>query len=148
VKIESFVYALSQVFFGEQIARIAPTNRYYSYRLVQPLSNRQINCESWMGVCHAMDLSYVFGHALVEHKQQPDHRDYRLSWDIMQAWTQFAKSGHPGKMGTVEWSQAFDSPVHHGLESMRTMWLDANDYKMVSGFFAPNCDGFWRAKIF
>lgn len=71
-------------------------------------------------------------------------REYKLSYDMIKAWTNFARTGHPGLMGgTTEWPQALD-----GQETVNSMNLDSADYKMMPGFYKEKCDAFWKAKIF
>lgn len=57
------------------------------------------------GAYHSGDLAYVFGTTrLVGHDWQDD--DHQLSNQIMQYWTNFAKTGNPNGQGLPNW-QAF-----------------------------------------
>jgi len=63
---------------------------------------------------------------------------------MIRAWTNFAKRGHPGKMGDMEWEEAItvDDPA------TRFMELDTKDYKMVGDYYRETCDAFWSKRIF
>jgi len=97
-----------------------------------------------MGVCHAEDVVYMFGIPARIQGLFFSKEEYELSIDMIRAWTTFAHTGHPGKMGKVEWSEAM--PVEHA--TLEHMYLDSVDYKMVDRFFVEQCDTFWRPKIF
>jgi len=138
------------MFFAAQYASIVPKpNRYYSYRLVQSVEGGYNGCEQWMNVCHAMDLYYVFGIPLTGYVHSVNERDYQLSVDMIGAWTEFVKSGHPGAMGTTEWKPAFgDGELKATLATLETMILDVGQFRMDKGIFAHNCDGLWRSILF
>ena len=72
--------------------------------------------------------------------------DRQLAVDMVQAWTNFAKTGNPGKMGSVQWKEAFDR--ESGNYFTEHMQLDPINYKMVSGFYKQACDEFWKPRIF
>ena len=135
--------------FGEQFAKVDPGNRYYSYRLVQPLSKGTSGCPLWMGVCHAVDLGYVFGQPIEQHSSgHYSHRDFQLSVDMINSWTSFAKTGHPGMMGNVKWEEAFPKGNTSDLGSHQMMVLDVDHYQNVQGYFKSPCDDFWKSRIF
>jgi len=67
-----------------------------------------------------------------------------LSKDMIRAWTNFAKTGQPGKMGTVEWESAFTN--YHQPET-KYMHLHSGSYKMVAGAYVEVCDNVWRQRI-
>ena len=97
---------------------------------------------SWMGVTHGEDQFYLFQ---TEYAKLNDSL-YHLSQDMIRAWTSFAKSGKPLKMGGfVNWENAFDRTDYKF--TTRYMHLEAGHYKMVGGYFAQNCGAFWKAKI-
>ena len=142
--------------FAHQYAlHSSESNKFYSYRLVQPVTNGLYDCKPWMGVCHAMDLYYVFGKPIANSAINSSYsvNDYKLSKDIIQAWTAFAKYGNLSdtKMGEskVQWTEAFDwKQIKNGLQSHNLMWLDATNYKMVNGYFVDPCDSLYKKKIF
>lgn len=140
------------LFFGEQLAAVsrAATHRrhFYSYRLMQPLSGGTGGCEPWMGVCHAMDLPFVFGRPIEgENSGRYTTGDIQLSRELIQAWTSFAKTGSPGKVGGTVWEEAFLGAKNLG--NLKQLWLDAETgHRVIPGWFSRVCDGFWRAKIF
>lgn len=100
----------------------------------------------WMGVTHAADLQYLF--SLATTKADPEL--YQLSKDIIHAWTSFARSGVPGKLGasTTTWEEAVGG--NKAVKDYRTRYLslEANKYKMVDHFFEATCDSFWKPKLF
>ncbi|KAH9387932.1 Carboxylesterase 5A [Tyrophagus putrescentiae] len=85
-------------------------SHYYSYRLTQPLRSRFPfgDCTGWKGVCHIEDVVYLFA----VNSSQPE--DYKLSKEMLVAWTNFAKTGSPGKLGQqqVEWTEALSTTSH------------------------------------
>lgn len=145
------------MFFGEYAARGVATNnnRFYAYRLMQPFHSTVMRCTPTMGVCHAEELIYVFGHPLNE----PNHtfivnnieytatkEEVQLSKDFIQTWTNFAKTGHIQSVGGVEWRQALD--VHQVNSSVGLMELQVPNYRMVDNYFKERCDGFWKPILF
>ncbi|KAH9490506.1 hypothetical protein DERF_016705 [Dermatophagoides farinae] len=93
----------------------------------------------WMGVCHGADIPYVFHSSSL--KDSPE--DVKLSNDMIRAWTNFAKTGHPGKIGSIEWRQVYEN----GEKSSATTMLLNVEYKMADDVFKDSCDGLWE-KIF
>lgn len=133
---------------SEAFVKIAPTNRYYSYRLVQPLSQGISWCPLWMGVCHAVDVEYVFGTPINSFSSGNfSKEDVQLSVDMITSWTNFAKTGDPGQLGGVKWEQAF-SGGNDDLGSHQMMALSVDHYQIVQGFYKDPCDDFWKSRIF
>lgn len=122
-------------------AHAPPTSRFYSYRLME---YKATMAAKWMGVTHAADLQYLF--SLATTKNDPEL--YQLSKDIIHAWTSFAKSGSPGKLGATSWEEAVGG--NKAVKDYRTRYLslEANKYKMVEHFFEATCDCFWKPKMF
>jgi len=71
----------------------------------------------------------------------------KLSRDMLRAWTNFAKEGHPGKMDHVKWHQALEHPTKNAPHFVNFMALDTH-YEMVDHFYADKCDNFWKPRIF
>ena len=134
--------------FGQQFAQLASdSSRVYSYHLTQPLSLSSTCPHQW-GVCHGTDLEYVFGKPYGEKSfWRHSWRDERLSVDMINSWTSFAKTGDPGEMGGVKWEKAFPSG-NNGIGSHQVMVLDVENYQMVKGYFKDPCEDFWKARIF
>lgn len=134
----------STILFGEHVAKLAPNNRYYSYRVTRhstvpfPILG---GCDGWRGVCHGEDIVYLFAPQMTKTKTA---YEYELSKDMITAWTSFAKTGDPGKMGSVQWTEAFDKDNQY----TRHMTLDSADYRMVSDYYKQTCNVFWQPKIF
>lgn len=134
------------ILFGELIGKRQPHNRYYSYRLMQaPSGTTMFGCDPAAGVGHAMDVPYVFGIPIGLRGIIYNEKEYRLSRDMITAWTSFAKTGHPGMMGSVQWGEAFE-PNSNG--NTKFMALHVDDYKMVSDYYKQRCDAFWKPKMF
>jgi len=115
---------------------------------VQPLSIEiGYGCHMSMGVCHAMDIAYIFGMPIRFRGIPFTEAEYQLSRDMILAWSSFALTGFPGNVGDTEWKSAvtFDGGLHI---ITRHMELVAANYTMVTGYFTENCDAFWKPKIF
>ncbi|XP_075591646.1 acetylcholinesterase-1-like [Dermatophagoides farinae] len=128
--------------FGQRIARMSDIkNNFYSYRLDRRgIAAVKMGCSfEWMGVCHGADIPYVFHSSSL--KDSPE--DVKLSNDMIRAWTNFAKTGHPGKIGSIEWRQVYEN----GEKSSATTMLLNVEYKMADDVFKDSCDGLWE-KIF
>ena len=111
---------------------------------MQPLTSVSLfDCHGWMGVCHAEDIVYLFGFPL-RYSQLFTKEEIQLSKDMIQAWTEYAKTGKMSKIGGVEWTKGYTTEDPYA----RLMELKANNYKMVSDFFKEKCDQFWKPKIF
>ena len=96
--------------------------------------------EKWLGVCHGSDIIYLFG---LDHTRKYEE-DYKLSREMMHAWTSFAKTGHPGLVGSVEWTEAFD-PKDPFTEHIN---LNGDKVAMVKDYFKETCNALWKPKIF
>ena len=130
------------MFYSEQISHLAPSSNYYSYRLVKnyPSPNP---IPAWMGVPHGLDQYYLF--VIPSLAQDPEA--VQLSKDMIRAWTNFAKTGHPGKMGQVQWTPALN-PLTNKDSFTEHMNLDSKNYKMVTKFYSETCNSFWKPKLF
>lgn len=134
------------VLFGEQFGKLSPGQHFYSYRLVRPTLAPDFNCTGWKAVCHGEDIVYLF--IIPYIKSNPELS--QLSRDMIHAWTSFAKTGQPGKLGDVEWTEAFERNSDHSISNPVTkhMSLDSVNYKMIPDFYKETCDVFWKPKIF
>ncbi|KAH9403515.1 hypothetical protein TYRP_015410 [Tyrophagus putrescentiae] len=143
------------VLYGEQFAKVTPTRRHYAYKVSLPTSIGIMGCRGWMGVCHGEDVVYVFGVPVRVRGLIFSEAEYRLSRDMILAWTNFAKTGVPGKVGgvaedgggnrttsAITWTEALDQGTVDYLN------LDSNDYRMVKAAYRDKCDAFWKPKIF
>ena len=72
--------------------------------------------------------------------------DYALSKDMINAWTSFAKTGHPGMMGSsgVQWDKAIDK----ANPFTKHMNLDVKNYRMITDYYRETCNVFWKSKMF
>ena len=135
------------ILFGEAYAALQPTKRFYSYRLTQPLSVPYLGCEPSLGVCHVGDLLYLFGAPIALRGVLYSEDEYQLSRDMIRAWANFAKVGNPGRMGSVQWEEAFERNAAAAPETSY-MELNVKSYRMHRGFYRATCDSFWKPKIF
>ncbi|XP_070577223.1 cholinesterase-like isoform X2 [Ptychodera flava] len=53
---------------------------------------------SWMGTVHGDEISYVFGHPLIQERSDTDEVDIAVSRQIMEYWGNFAKYGNPNTL--------------------------------------------------
>lgn len=83
---------------------------------------------------------YLFG----VHYTKSHPADYKMSQEMISAWTSFAKTGSPGKLGTVEWKEA----ITEGDAYTSHMNLNTADLKMVKDAYKETCNAFWKPKIF
>lgn len=85
--------------------------------------------------------------------------DYRLSREMLTAWTNFAKTGSPGGLKgkeegkEVQWTQAIakgkDSNEAAADSFTSHMELSfEHGFKMVPNYFKDVCNAFWKPKIF
>lgn len=130
------------ILFAEQVSFLSPHCNYYSYRLTRNVVLPYSAVPSWAGVPHGTDLYYLFAIPLLAK----DAEASQLSRDMIQAWTQFAKSGHPGKVGGVEWTHAMNHLTND--PTTEHLNLDPADYKIVKKYFSEVCNSFWKPKIF
>lgn len=131
------------VLFGQQISRSTPGRQYYSYYLAdsQAASSTTADCADWMGVCYQQEISHVFGHAYI--KWPASQSEIGLSRAMIDAWTNFARTGQPGSFnGTAEWTPAWNG------QQFNTMILQSGSSRMVPNFFQQVCGDFWREKMF
>ena len=135
------------VLFGETFSKHTPGHSHYAYRLMLPTSIPIMGCRGWMGVCHAEDILYMFGLPIRMEGLIFSDAETRLSKDMVQAWTNFAKQGHPGKMGHTKWHQALEHEKKGKPEYVNFMALDTQ-YEMVDHYYKEKCDAFWKPKIF
>nr|XP_046918492.1 LOW QUALITY PROTEIN: cholinesterase-like [Dermatophagoides farinae] len=125
--------------FGQRIARDSNfANTFYSYRLDRrAVASLAMGCPfEWMGVCHGEDVMYLFNNPAL--KSSPV--DIKLSREMITAWTNFAKTGHPGKIGSIEWRQVYEN----GQKTSPSVMLLDDKSKMAEGIFKDLCDGFWQ----
>lgn len=132
--------------FGEQTHNITQAkHKVYAYRLLQKVEFWKVICPDWMGICHASDIPFVFGLPdKVKGTPFVTEADVNLSHVMMNAWLQFAKTGNPGPIGSIQWEEA----VSEADPSTRYMALLDGAYQMVADNFRETCDRFWKPRIF
>ncbi|CAG2173359.1 unnamed protein product, partial [Oppiella nova] len=80
---------------------------FYVLTYVNPLAAKLLNCDpATMGVCHTMDIPFVFGLPLTL-PQVFTPEDQVFSRQVMKMWTDFAKYGKPDEV----WPQLLDNNV-------------------------------------
>ena len=124
--------------FGQRMARdYGKSNKFYSYRLdKRSAAAGKFGCLfEWMGVCHGQDIAYVFDNPAI--KSSPE--DLKLSHEMMKAWTNFAKTGKPDKVGFIDWQQVYEN----GHKDSTSVMLLNVENRMDKGTFKELC-GFWE----
>lgn len=125
------------ILYGEQFARGSKKN-IHAYRLDLPIT------DTWVGVFHGTDVYYLF--IIPRFPYYYSNAAFKLSKDMIRAWSQFAYTGQPGKMENIPWTSALNKKIENSTVSF--MSLDSNNYRMVDNFYQNNCDNFWKNKIF
>ena len=133
-----FTLGCPTMLFGQRIAQISEkVNNFYSYRLDRRgVAAIPMGCTfEWLGVCHGADIPYVFHNSMLKNSS----KDVQLSNDMIKAWTNFAKTGHPGTMGSIEWRQVYENEQK---DSASVMLFNVEN-RMEKGIFKDVC-GFWE----
>ena len=95
---------------------------------------------------HAEDVVFVFGMPQILLGTAFSDDEAKLSRDMITAWTNFAKTGSPQKMGDTVWEEAVDRT---GSSQGSVRMIEMGDsYKMVTGVYTETCDAFWKPRIF
>lgn len=130
------------ILMGETLAKHFPDRHFYTYRLTRPLTSL-VHCTDWMGVCHGEDVHYVFGIPIRLHSSAFTPQESILSYDMIQSWTRFAKTGLIETIGKQRrpWVESLDRK--ESKPSARYMNLNPTNYTMVANFFKQTCDDFW-----
>ncbi|KAI2809727.1 Cocaine esterase [Blomia tropicalis] len=119
------------ILFGEEvIAHDNGEHRFYSYRLMQKSKKIDSMFDKWMGIVHGSDVPYIFLSDLIE----PSSPDEELSHDMIKAWSNFAKTGSPGSIGSVEWKQSIANRSDKHSYT-RVMELKSSEFHMEDNVF-------------
>lgn len=136
------------ILYAEEVAKHqgAEKRNLFAYRLMQDAVLPGVSpTPSWMGVTHGQDMFYLFLTQLT--KQGSPLR--QLSEQMIHAWTSFAKTGSPAKLGSGGHSVAWEKAVKGGDNfNTRYMHLEASFYHMVDDYWKNICDSFWKPKMF
>lgn len=132
------------MFYGEHFMKLAPQNNYYSYRLMKATKTPVMFCHGWMGVCHGEDVVFFFGLPLRLKGTAFTDDEAELALDFIHTWSNFAKTGHPGKLRNIEWKSARKDDND---EATRFIEIGENP-KMVSDYYKTTCDAFWKPRMF
>nr|XP_027196472.1 cholinesterase 1-like [Dermatophagoides pteronyssinus] len=126
--------------YGQQMARANPKNHFYAYRFDhRTLVSDRMHCYEWMGVCHASEILYVFSNSMLTLYP----KDSQLSIDIMNSWTNFAKTGNPSPIGSsLEWPEAFDDNQLSSSSTMNWMILDI-EHRIEKDIYKDVCEKIW-----
>ncbi|XP_054166212.1 acetylcholinesterase 1-like [Oppia nitens] len=87
---------------------------YYNTKIVDPTKAGLLTkwlgslCTKWMGACHSTDVLPVFGQPFLMAKKYAD-REREISAEMMQIFTNFAKTGKPGFMDNQNWPKFYTS---------------------------------------
>lgn len=150
--------------FGEAVARQhhkhGKHHNYYSYRFMETINMNILGCKPEYGVCHGVDVIYLFGHPLTFWNKTIDYRgqrihisleEYMMSKEVIRKWGQFIRTGNMGQMDHVPWTPAIDiggkdsSPKNITVSFME---LKMGHFKMNHEFYRESCDHFWRPRLF
>ncbi|CAG2116374.1 unnamed protein product [Medioppia subpectinata] len=126
--------------FAKRFAQtVKESQRVYFYELLyaSEFFAKQMNCDvKTMGICHGMDLPFVFGLPLINPNDYTTEDKY-YSNVVMKMWVKFATDGHMDS----DWPQLLNdepmgAPKVHGL--------DPKDLSLVlKEPFHETCDGVW-----
>lgn len=101
-----------------------------------------------MGVCHGDDIVFLFGFPIRIRGIVYSEVDYQQSLDMIKTWTNFAKTGNPGKVGTVEWREAIDkTKLNVDSPPVSVLAFNAPNHTMIDNYYVEACDKFWKSKI-
>lgn len=150
--------------FGEAVARQhhkqGKQHNYYSYRFMQTINMNILGCKPEYGVCHAIDVVYLFGHPItfwnktIEYQGQEikvSLEEYMMSKEMIHKWAQFIRTGNMGMVYHVPWTPAID--IGHKDTSPKNitvsfMELKMGHFEMNHEFYRESCDQFWRPTLF
>ncbi|CAG2120890.1 unnamed protein product [Medioppia subpectinata] len=126
--------------FAKRFAQtVKESQRVYFYELLYATNYfaKLMNCDvKTVGICHAMDLPFVFGLPLLDPNNYTPE-DLFYSNYIMKMWTKFATDGHLNR----DWPQLLNddpsgAPKVHGLDPK-------NLPLVLKDPFHETCDGVW-----
>lgn len=138
------------IFLGQYYAQHNPSKKAYAYRVVHPPKVSVFpTCKGWMGVCHGDDVVFLFGFPIRIRGVVYSEVDYQQAVDMITAWTNFAKTGSPGKVGgRVEWREAIDKTrLSVPSPPVSLFAFNAPNHTMVDNYYVEVCDKFWKPKI-
>ena len=111
---------------------------------MQQTSTPNIIMPKWVGVPHGSDIPFIFANSNI----QSNSTDEALSHVMIRAWSNFAKTGSPGSIGSVEWNQSVDKSNHQTYTRIMELQETGTKFRMVENVFKDICNGFWKNKIF
>ncbi|KAI2801626.1 hypothetical protein BLOT_009440 [Blomia tropicalis] len=140
-----FILTCPSILFGEEFySHSAQKQPTYSYRLMQASDTMNTFFPKWIGVPHATDLFFLFPDPSVHLSP----REAALSHVMIRAWSNFAKTGSPGPIGSVEWEQSVGGDANLAYTSVMELQEMGTKFRMVNNLFKDTCDAFWKNKIF
>jgi len=94
----------------------------------------------WVGTMHADEIAFVFGQPLnLSYNYTPKER--ALSKQMMNYWSNFAKTGNPSLTGSGRWTDTY-WPLHTPLKR-EILTLSAEPSKILEGHRVRKC-AFWK----
>ncbi len=121
---------------GIAMAHIKQNNPTYLYRFSVPAvwsTPKVIAGTMVYGAPHAGDMPYVFGNFTGDHGEptMPDSEQKKVSAQMMQYWTNFAKTGNPNSAELPEWEAFEGNKILHiklgGPETVDDPWAKRLD---------------------
>ncbi|KAI2806842.1 hypothetical protein BLOT_008801 [Blomia tropicalis] len=124
----------------QEIAKHSPFYKsFYSYRLMDNPAMRF----TWENVPHTTDLLYL--EPMEDEPGLNETYHAQLSHDMIMSWTNFAKTGHPIRMGSTNWYLALNKYYNHHT---KFMYLNATNYHMVKHEYVYLCEKLWKPIVY
>ena len=140
-----FIMKAPQTLFAQQFTQWQPpVRRSYSFELQRAAAVHVFRCCNYPGwIRHKVAHSDIY-HFLFAIPKQTSEEDRKLSVDICRAWAQFAKTGHPGRFRSVEWTESrYES--QDGGEHCRHMLLNIHPSMAYGSELKEICQ-FWEPR--
>lgn len=132
--------------FGKFYGLHNPNVNTYSYRLTRKANvfRYVFPCRGWTGVCHAEEITSVFGWPFYNFFSETVYNDddRKFSREIIKAWSTFAKTGKMPKLNGAEWQQSL--PERSDKANVQYLQLDYPQFQMVQDRYVDNCDRFFK----
>ncbi|KAJ6223432.1 hypothetical protein RDWZM_001977 [Blomia tropicalis] len=140
-----FMLTCPTILFGEEyFSHSTGKHSIYSYRLMEPSDTTKKFLPKWVGVPHASDLYFLFPSS----SMLLSAREEALSHVMIRAWSNFAKTGSPGSIGSVEWKQSVGGADHLAYTRVMELQEIGTKYRMMENQFKNTCNAFWKNKLF
>ncbi|XP_054166309.1 cholinesterase 1-like [Oppia nitens] len=131
--------------FAKQFAQHTPKRNvmFYQWTYYSESYSSLFGCTKEMGVCHAMDIPFVFGLPVIMHGEEQ-----AFSEQVMKMWTNFAKNGNPMEGTGHQWPRLIQTTgAADGVDPVSKIKEinPTKDDHIIENLFAKTCDGFLRS---